>query len=112
MSAQAEEPDVQPPIQTLVRRIVSQVRPLRIILFGSFARGDFTTSSRLDLCIIVTTAEEPSEQARLFRVLTRMDDMVIKPYVYTADEFKRLVEVRNPLALRIVREGKTLYERP
>jgi predicted nucleotidyltransferase len=103
---------VQPPIQTLVRRIVSQVRPLRIILFGSFARGDFTTSSRLDLCIIVTTAEEPSERARLFRALTRMDDMVVKPYVYTADEFKRLIEVKDSLALRIVSEGKTLYEQP
>jgi predicted nucleotidyltransferase len=101
---------VQPPIQTLVRRIVSQVRPLRIILFGSFARGDFTTSSRLDLCIIVTTAEEPSERARRFRALARMDDMVVKAHVYTAVEFAAMVEARNPLALRIVSEGKILYE--
>jgi hypothetical protein len=41
-----------------------------------------------------------------------MEDMVVKPHVYTADEFKKLIEDRNPLALRIVSEGKTLYEQP
>ena len=112
MIPRAAEPPGQPPIQTLVRRIVSQVRPLRIILFGSFARGDSTTSSRLDLCIIVSTAEAPSELSRRFRALTRMDDMVVKPHVYTAVEFAALVEGRNPLALRILSEGKILYEQP
>ncbi len=58
----------------------------------------------------MTAAEEPPDRERRFRALTRMDDMVVWPYVYTSDEFKKLIEGRDPLALRIVSEGKILYE--
>jgi uncharacterized protein len=110
VSARATEPEIQTEIQKLVRRIVSQARPLRIILFGSFARGDSTTSSDLDLCIIVERAEEMLERTREFRALTRLGGLEVKPRVYTAEEFAGMIEKKNLLALRIVREGKVLYE--
>lgn len=101
---------LQTEIERLVRRIVSQARPLRIILFGSFARGDFNTSSDLDLCIIVPSAEEWFERSRRFRALTRLPDLDVEPHVYTAEEFAAMIARENPLALRIVAEGKLLYE--
>ncbi|MGO9309702.1 MAG: nucleotidyltransferase domain-containing protein [Spirochaetia bacterium] len=110
MSARATEPEIQTEIEKLVRRIVSQARPLRIILFGSFARGDFNTSSDLDLCIIVSDAEEWFERSRRFRALTRLPEMDVEPHVYTAEEFAGMIERENPLALRIMTEGKVLYE--
>ena len=110
MSARASDSALQTAIEKLVRRIISQARPLRIILFGSFARGDFTTSSDLDLCIIVADAEERLERSRRFRALTRFDGLDVKPYVYTAEEFAAMIARKNPLAVRIMAEGKTLYE--
>ena len=89
---------------------MSQARPLRIVLFGSFARGDFNTSSDLDLCIIVASAEEWFERARRFRALTRLSEVEVEPHVYTAEEFAAMIARENPLALRIVAEGKVLYE--
>jgi predicted nucleotidyltransferase len=110
VDAHSIEPDAHTDIQKLVRRIVTQARPIRIILFGSFARGDSTTSSGLDLCIIVESAEEMHDRLRWFRALTRMTGLEVKPHVYTAKEFAAMIEQKNLLALRIVREGKVLYE--
>jgi predicted nucleotidyltransferase len=110
VSARASESALQTEIEKLVRRIVSQARPLRIILFGSFARGDFNTSSDLDLCIIVESAEESFERSRRFRALTRLPELNVEPHVYTAEEFAEMIARENPLALRIVAEGKILYE--
>ena len=40
-------------IEILVQRIVEQVHPLRIILFGSAARGDAGPDSDVDLLIVM-----------------------------------------------------------
>jgi hypothetical protein len=34
----------------------------------------------------------------------------VEPHVYTAEEFAAMIARENPLALRIVAEGKVLYE--
>ena len=68
-------------------------------------------SSDLDLCIIVADAEERLERSRRFRALTRFDELDVKPHVYTPEEFAALIARKNPLALRIVAEGKLLYEK-
>ncbi|NOX53317.1 MAG: nucleotidyltransferase domain-containing protein [Planctomycetes bacterium] len=49
-SKQAVTQDV---LDEIVRRIVAAVRPLRIILFGSAARGQTGADSDLDLLIVV-----------------------------------------------------------
>jgi predicted nucleotidyltransferase len=41
-------------LQELVRRVVDSVQPLRIILFGSAARGEMGPNSDLDALIVVT----------------------------------------------------------
>jgi predicted nucleotidyltransferase len=49
-------PDNRPDLRTLdelVRRIVDAVHPLRIVLFGSAARGQMGPNSDLDLLVIV-----------------------------------------------------------
>ncbi len=46
------KPDEQK-LQELVRRIVEAVHPLRIILFGSAARGEMGPNSDLDVLVIM-----------------------------------------------------------
>ena len=40
-------------IEKIVRAIVDEVHPTRVILFGSIARGESSTSSDVDLLIVV-----------------------------------------------------------
>jgi predicted nucleotidyltransferase len=46
------QPD-QARLDELVRRIVEAVHPLRIILFGSAARGDMTPDSDVDVLVVM-----------------------------------------------------------
>ncbi|MCZ7664209.1 MAG: nucleotidyltransferase domain-containing protein [Thermoleophilia bacterium] len=43
----------QEKLEELVRRIVAAARPLRIILFGSAARGDMSPESDLDVLVVM-----------------------------------------------------------
>jgi predicted nucleotidyltransferase len=57
-------------IETVTQRIVEAVNPRQIILFGSFARGDATIDSDLDLLIVQDTVQSDREvRRRLERVL-------------------------------------------
>jgi predicted nucleotidyltransferase len=111
MSARPSDFSLQTEIEKLIRRVVSQARPLRIVLFGSFARGDSTTSSHLDLCIIVETDEDELERSRHYGALTRLPELDVVPWVFTPQEFDAKIARKDPRALRIVSEGKILYER-
>jgi len=51
-------------VQYIVDKIVREIQPKKIILFGSYARGDFSKDSDLDLFIVV---EEGEESSRLIR---------------------------------------------
>ena len=45
--------DVSREIDQLVSLIVAEVHPLRVVLFGSAARGDMTADSDIDLLVVV-----------------------------------------------------------
>ncbi len=84
-------------------------RPQRVILFGSFARGDDHGLSDVDLLIIKET-DRPFVE-RIGEVLALCDSSLpIEPLVYTPAEFARLVEERNPFIEQVLREGKVIYE--
>ena len=60
------EPDAQL-LDELVRRIVETVHPLRIILFGSAARGEMGRDSDLDVLVVMPDGIPRWETAQLIR---------------------------------------------
>jgi predicted nucleotidyltransferase len=110
MGPRASESAVRAHIERLVERIVQGVHPRQVILFGSLARGDYHSGSDLDVCIIVDRAEGWFERQKRIRKLIHIPGIDVEPHVYTREEFDRMLQEENPLALRIAKEGKTLYE--
>jgi predicted nucleotidyltransferase len=53
-------------IETLVQRIAEQFRPLRIVLFGSRARGE-ATASDIDLLVVLPAVEDRRQAAIAIR---------------------------------------------
>lgn len=85
----------------------------RVILFGSFARGDFGLYSDADLLLVLSR----SELDRFFeRIPDFIDDFLSAPipvdvFPYTADELRRMLETDNTFIRRMLEEGEVLATR-
>jgi len=98
--------------QEELERILQSLRPYgpqKVILFGSFARGDDHGLSDVDLLIIKET-DRPFVE-RIGEVLALCDTVLpIEPLVYTPEELARMMEEGNPFIEQVLREGKVIYE--
>lgn len=75
-------------IDLAVRLLVEAAHPQKIILFGSYARGDETPDSDLDLVVILPSVDNQfSEMIRLRRTLREIR-MPIDVLVYTAEDVR------------------------
>lgn len=99
--------------QERIARVIASLEeydPQRVILFGSWARGDEDEHSDLDLVIIKETQE---------RFLDRLDRVyeLVKPtfamdaLVYTPQEFAEMQERDNPFIEMVLKEGVVIYEK-
>lgn len=99
-------------IQHVVRTIVAQFHPRRIILFGSHARGDATPDSDIDLFIEMNTPLDYWERARAVLQLFHGRRWAMDVIVYTPEEVARFSGRVGSIFYVIEREGKVLYEQP
>lgn len=102
-----------PPIPEAARKnlenIIAGYSPRRVILFGSFARGDAHEGSDLDLIIIKDTEERFAD--RIEHVLEFSDgEMAIQPLVYTPEEVERMLQQGNSFVEKALQEGIVVYE--
>lgn len=98
--------------QQIVARIVQEIHPDKIILFGSQARGQAKPDSDIDL-LVIAESKEPRfrRSARLYGVLSRfVEPMDI--IVYTPAEIEEWSAVPQAFITTVIREGKILYEKP
>ena len=94
----------------IVRRIVEVIRPEKVILFGSRARGEAQPKSDIDLLVIAESTEPRYRRSAplygaLSDILTPMDIVV-----YSPQEVKEWSEVRQAFVTTAIREGRVLYE--
>jgi len=89
-------------VRNLAAAIRSRRRVSAIILYGSFARGDFHEESDIDLIVVGDFRERPHKRAATILGLT---DLPVEPLCYTEEEFAELVRDENPFILRALAEG-------
>lgn len=98
-------------IQTMTDRIVQDFNPLRIILFGSHARGDAGPESDIDLLVVFPQVANKRLAAVAIR-RTPADLPVCKDVVVTTpEEIARRGDLIGTVLRPALREGKVLYER-
>ena len=88
------------------------IRPdlLRLGYFGSYARGDWGVGSDLDLIAVVRSSREPFERRANRWELIGLP-VAADLLVYTAEEWRRLVEEGGRFARTIVRETVWILSR-
>lgn len=98
-------------LRDIVDRILSVTQPEKIILFGSYARGDATEESDIDILIIQHSDLPRYKRATPIRLALRglfpSKDIV----VYTPEEVEEWKSASTSFIASVLREGKVLYER-
>lgn len=97
-------------IMQAVDRLVAAANPSKVILFGSYARGDATEDSDLDIMVIEREVENSGEE--MIRLRNVMGDVGVGVdlLVYSDKEASRRSQVPGTLLYWAFREGKVIYD--
>ena len=98
-------------IPQLTKRIVDQFNPIKIILFGSHARGDPGIYSDIDLLVVLDRAEDTREASIEIRRALRGSGVAIDVIATTPAEVEEFGDMAGGILRPALREGKVLYAR-
>lgn len=102
---------VQKKIEEMVRRIVEQFHPQRIILFGSYARGQAGPDSDVDLLVVMPVSGSKRKLAVEIDLALAGMGLPKDIIVVTPEEVARSRDIVGTIIYPAVREGKVMYER-
>lgn len=99
----------QEAIDQVVEQIVEKFKPQKIILFGSYARGNPRPESDVDLLVVMDTPLKEVQQA--IQICQQIEyrfglDLI----VHTPKYLKERVEMGDWFLRDVINEGKVLYE--
>ncbi len=98
-------------IPEMTDRIIRNFHPVRIILFGSHARGNAHDESDVDLLVVLQEAEDKRKAAIQIRRAVA-DFPVFKDIIVTTpDEIERRGNIVGTVLRSALREGRVIYER-
>jgi predicted nucleotidyltransferase len=98
-------------INQAVNIVVQTAHPKAVILFGSYARGNASEESDVDLCVVEDSlVDKRMESVRIRRALSPLR-IPVDIIVHSAQTVREWGEVTGTLINSILQEGKILYEK-
>ncbi len=97
-------------LQKCLLPVFRQYRIRKAILFGSFARGEQSRHSDVDLILIQKTSQPFFQRydGLLAGLNNALPGLTVEALIYTPDELEQIAH--RPFIARALREGKILYE--
>jgi len=96
-------------IDELIQRIVEEVHPLRIILFGSAARGEMEPNSDIDLLVVMPEGVLRRRTAQLlYQKITRLG-APFEILVATPHDLQKHKDKIGLIYRTILQEGREVY---
>lgn len=84
--------------------VMTQYDPVKIVLFGSYAKGNFNDDSDIDIAIILKDFDNLIDtQVDLMRIRRRIDSR-IEPHPFRERDFN----ISNPLVSEIIKYGENV----
>ncbi len=104
-------PPVAETLPVALENLIREVNPEKVILFGSYAYGNPTPDSDVDLLVIVRTDE--SYRERYMRVVRALRPRLfpLDLIVRTPEEVEEALQTFSPFLREILTRGICLYER-
>ena len=99
----------QPAIDQVVQQIVEKFQPQKIILFGSYARGNPRPESDVDLLVVMETPLKESRQA--IQICQQIEyrfglDLIVR----TPKSLVERLKLGDSFLQDVLTEGRVLYE--
>jgi predicted nucleotidyltransferase len=100
-------------ISDIVEKLIKGYQPDKIILFGSYAYGEPTEDSDIDMLIIKDTDKRRIDRCVEVRRIVYDPDRGIpfSPLVYTTREISRRLALGDDFVTEIIERGELLYEK-
>lgn len=98
-------------IDEIVNRIASNYNPDKIILFGSYARGNYTDNSDLDFILVKETNAPKHKRGIEVRKLFFGLPISMDFKIYTTSEFNSELANKFSFLSSAIKDSKILYER-
>lgn len=96
-------------INALAGQIVTQFKPQKIILFGSYAYGTPTPDSDVDLMVVMPHKDSPSIQAAQIRKKVHAGfpmDLLVR----STTEIRQRLKIGDLFIKEIIEKGLPIYE--
>ena len=89
-------------VKAFAELVMQNLNVSSIYLYGSYAKGDFTEDSDIDIAVICDdfSGDPVEDTLKLMRIRRKIDNR-IEPHPFRVDEFERL----NPYVLEIINTG-------
>src|SRR5271165_7198052 len=101
----------QEKVNALVDRLVKIAHPTRIILFGSYARGEVTEDSDLDVLVVTgDEVENTRKESVRLRSAIKEIEMPIDILVVTESRFQKLSNTPGLIYEEVLKTGQLAYE--
>ncbi len=105
----SKDKKIQDAFTDIIQSIINNYAPQKIVLFGSYARGDAHEGSDIDLMVIKETPK---------RFIDRIPDVIrmnntlipIEPLVYSPLEFETMKKEKRDFIMTIEEEGIEIYD--
>ncbi len=98
-------------VQTAIKRIIEVSRPRKLILFGSYVRGNMNLNSDLDILVVTgDDIENPRKESVRIRRALKGIVMSMDILVVPESKLEELTNVPGLIYREAMRDGEVVYE--
>jgi predicted nucleotidyltransferase len=109
--ATLRQPVTEALLASITRRIVAQLQPYQVVLFGSYAYGTPALESDVDLLVVMDSNEPMAQRIRRVREVAKVRFLPMDIIVRTPAEMAQRLAMGDFFLAEIVEKGKVLYRR-
>lgn len=97
-------------IGKVIQQLAQRFQPRKIILFGSYAYGEPTLDSDIDLLVVMDNPPDPKAVWDSLRDMRRSSEVSLQVVFMSTNQFEETKEVVGGIAYPAHHWGKVLYE--
>ena len=106
-------------LELITDKLKESINPFKIILFGSYAYGNPSKDSDIDLLVVTNDNHYPKNYKEKMETYLKISSILsqfkkeipIDLIVHTIPMHKRFIELGSMFSKEILKNGKVLYER-